>query len=45
MRDDATLVVLVERCPRARLRTGEDDFRRCRRFRHQTILLVMPERA
>jgi predicted nucleic acid-binding protein len=42
---DATLVVLSELCPRARLITVDDDFRRYRRFRHQAIPLVIPQRA
>lgn len=42
---DATLVVLSELCPRARLITVDDDFRHYRRFRNQAIPLVMPERA
>lgn len=42
---DATLVVLSELCPRAKLITVDDDFRRYRRFRNQAIPLVMPERA
>ena len=42
---DATLVVLSEVCPRARLITVDDDFRRYRRFRSQGIPLVMPERV
>ncbi len=42
---DATLVVLSERCPSARLITVDDDFRRYRRFRSQGIPLVMPERV
>ena len=42
---DATLVVLSELCPRAKLITVDDDFRRYRRFRHQAIPLVMPDRA
>ena len=42
---DATLVVLSELCPRAKLITVDDDFRRYRRFRHQTIPLVIPDRA
>ena len=40
---DATLAVLSELCPRARLFTVDDDFRRDRRFRHQAIPRVMPE--
>jgi predicted nucleic acid-binding protein len=39
---DATLVVLSELFPRARLITVDDDFRRYRRCRNQTIPLVMP---
>jgi hypothetical protein len=42
---DATLVVLSELWPRARLITVDDDFRRYRRFRHQVIPLVNPDRA
>jgi predicted nucleic acid-binding protein len=42
---DATLVVLSEVCPRARLITVDDDFRRYRRFRSQGIPLVIPERV
>jgi predicted nucleic acid-binding protein len=42
---DATLVVLSELCPRAKLITVDDDFRRYRRFRHQAIPLVIPDRA
>ena len=42
---DATLVVLSELCPRAKLITVDDDFRHYRRFRHQAIPLVIPERA
>jgi predicted nucleic acid-binding protein len=42
---DATLVVLAELCPRAKLITVDDDFRRYRRFRHQAIPLVIPEQA
>ena len=42
---DATLVVLSELCPRARLITVDDDFRRYRQFRNQAIPLVMPERV
>ncbi|MBI5768297.1 MAG: type II toxin-antitoxin system VapC family toxin [Verrucomicrobia bacterium] len=41
---DATLVVLSEVCPRARLITVDGDFRRYRRFRNQTMPLVIPER-
>jgi predicted nucleic acid-binding protein len=40
---DATLVVLSEQYPRARLITVDDDFRRYRRFRHQAIPLVIPD--
>lgn len=39
---DATLVVLSEQYPRARLITVDDDFRRYRRSRHQVIPLVIP---
>ncbi len=39
---DATLVVLSELCPRARLITVDADFRRYRRFRNQAIPVVMP---
>ncbi|MBL9202162.1 MAG: PIN domain-containing protein [Opitutaceae bacterium] len=42
---DATLVVLSELCPRARLITVDEDFRRYRRFRNQAIPVIMPERA
>ncbi len=42
---DATLVVLSELCPRAKLITLDDDFRRYRRFRNQAIPLVMPDRT
>ena len=42
---DATLVVLSELYPRARLITVDDDFRRYRRFRNQVIPLVIPEEA
>ena len=42
---DATLVVLSELCPRARLITLDDDFRRYRRFRNQAVPLVMPARG
>jgi hypothetical protein len=42
---DATLVVLSELYPRARLITVDDDFRRYRRFRPQTIPAVMPDLA
>ena len=40
---DATLVVLSELFPRAKLITLDDDFRRYRRQRNQVIPLVMPE--
>lgn len=40
---DATLVVLSERFPRARLITVDDDFRRYRRLRNQVIPLVIPQ--
>lgn len=40
---DATLVVLSELYPRAKLITVDDDFRRYRRLRNQAIPLVMPE--
>ena len=40
---DATLVVLSELYPRARLITVDDDFRRYRRLRNQAIPVVMPE--
>ena len=39
---DATLVVLSELCPRARLITVDADFRRYRRLRNQAIPLVIP---
>jgi len=42
---DATLVVLSELCPHARLITLDDDFRHYRRSRNQTVPLVMPERG
>jgi predicted nucleic acid-binding protein len=42
---DATLVVLSELCPRARLITVDDDFRHYRRFRNQAVPLVIPARA
>ena len=42
---DAALVVLSELCPRARLITIDDDFRRYRRVRHQVIPLVILGRA
>jgi predicted nucleic acid-binding protein len=41
---DATLVVLSEQYPRAKLITVDDDFRRYRRHRNQALPLVMPER-
>ena len=41
---DATLVVLSELFPRAKLITVDDDFRRYRRLRNQAIPVVMPER-
>ena len=40
---DATLVVLSELFPRAKLITVDDDFRRYRWLRNQTIPLVIPE--
>lgn len=40
---DATLVVLSELFPRAKLITVDDDFRRYRRLRNQGIQLVMPD--
>lgn len=40
---DATLVVLSELFPRAKLITVDDDFRRYRRLRNQVMPLVMPE--
>ena len=40
---DATLVVLSELFPRAKLITVDDDFRRYRRHRNQAIPLVIPE--
>jgi hypothetical protein len=40
---DATLVVLSELCPRARLITVDADFRQYRRLRNQAIPLVIPE--
>ena len=40
---DATLVVLSELFPRAKLITVDDDFRRYRRHRNQAIPLVMPQ--
>ena len=40
---DATLVVLSELFPRAKLITVDDDFRRYRRSRNQIIPLVIPE--
>jgi len=39
---DATLVVLSELFPRAKLITVDDDFRRYRRLRNQVIPVVMP---
>lgn len=39
---DATLVVLSELCPRAKLITVDKDFRHYRRFRNQAIPLVIP---
>ena len=42
---DATLVVLSELYPRAKLITVDADFRRYRRFRNQAIPLVIPERV
>jgi predicted nucleic acid-binding protein len=39
---DATLVVLSELCPRARLITVDDDFRHYHRFRNQAVPLVIP---
>lgn len=39
---DATLVVLSEFFPRAKLITVDDDFLRYRRYRHQIIPLVIP---
>ncbi len=42
---DATLVVLSELCPRAKLITVDDDFRHYRRLRNQAIPLVIPDRA
>jgi predicted nucleic acid-binding protein len=39
---DATLVVLSELYPRAKLITVDGDFRRYRRLRNQVIPLVMP---
>jgi len=41
---DATLVVLSEMFPRAKLITLDQDFRRYRRLRNQAIPLVMPEK-
>lgn len=41
---DATLVVLSELRPRARLITVDDDFRHYRRLRNQAIPLMIPER-
>jgi len=40
---DATLVVLSELFPRAKLITLDNDFRRYRRLRNQVISLVIPE--
>jgi hypothetical protein len=40
---DATLVVLSELCPRARLITVDADFRHYRRFRNQAIPIVIPD--
>jgi len=40
---DATLVVLSEFFPQAKLITVDDDFRHYRRHRNQVIPLVMPE--
>ena len=40
---DATLVVLSELFPRAKLITVDDDYRRYRRLRNQGIQLVMPD--
>jgi uncharacterized protein len=40
---DATLVVLSELYPKAKLITVDDDFRRYRRSRNQGIPVVMPE--
>ena len=42
---DATLVVLSELFPRAKLITLDNDFRRYRRLRNQSIPLVMPENS
>jgi hypothetical protein len=39
---DATLVVLSELHPRAKLITVDDDFRRYRRHRNQAIPVIMP---
>lgn len=39
---DATLVVLSEMYPRAKLITIDDDFRRYRRLRNQIVPTVMP---
>jgi len=39
---DATLVVLSEQFPRARLIALDSDFRRYRRFRDQVIPLLSP---
>jgi predicted nucleic acid-binding protein len=41
---DATLVVLSEQIPDARLITLDEDFRHYRRNRHQPIPVVMPRR-
>jgi len=41
---DATLVVLSELWPRARLITVDDDFRHYRRLRNQAVPVVMPGR-
>ncbi len=40
---DATLVVLSESYPRARLITVDSDFRHYRRLRNQAISTIMPE--
>ncbi|HWA28891.1 MAG TPA: PIN domain-containing protein [Lacunisphaera sp.] len=42
---DATLVVLSELFPRAKLITVDADFRRYRRLRNQAIPLVMPDNS
>ncbi|MEN9635585.1 MAG: hypothetical protein RL077_3989 [Verrucomicrobiota bacterium] len=42
---NAPLIVLSELCPRAKLITVDDDFRRYRRFRQQAIPLVIRERT